>query len=183
MKGVLGTLVGYAGGGREAPTYRTIGDHTEALLVAFDPEVLPYEKLLEAFWESHDPTSFIGMRQYRNVLFTHTEAQRAEAEKSLAEVEKRVEGTVRTAIEAAGPFHPAEDYHQKYYLRNNRDLYRALRELYPDEADFVSSAAAARLNGYLGGEGDPAEAASEVDLLGLSGNALDTVKKLGERLR
>jgi peptide-methionine (S)-S-oxide reductase len=181
MKGVLGTLVGYAGGEKGKPTYYLLGDHTETVLVAFDPTVLSYEELAEVFWKEHDPTYGVSSRQYRSVLFYHTEEQRAVAERQRREWEKRLGVPVRTAVEPAGAFHPAEDYHQKYYLRGRPDLMREFRALYPEEADFVSSTAAARLNGYLGGNGEEGAAMTEIALLGLSPASEQTLRGLIHR--
>lgn len=178
MKGVLGTLVGYAGGSKGKPSYHLLGDHTETVLVAFDPTVLSYEELAEVFWKEHDPTFGVSTRQYRTVLFHHTEEQRAVAERQRTEWEKRLGAPVRTAVEPAGAFHPAEDYHQKYYLRGRSDLIGEFRALYPEEADFVSSTAAARLNGYLGGHGDENEAKDVIPLLGLEPDSERIVRKL-----
>lgn len=72
-------------------------------------------------------------------------------------------------------FTPAEDYHQKYYLRGARVIAKALHRAYPDERDFAASTAAARINGYLGGHGGPAQLAEEIGLLGLTGDAREAL--------
>lgn len=152
------TVVGYAGGTSEAPTYRSIGDHTEALLVAFDKTKTTYEKLMEVFWESHDPRQTPYSRQYRNAVFANGPAQLKKAQASREALEKSLGKKVNTAVEESGPFYPAEDYHQKYYLKRRPDLEREVRKLYPDEAAFTASTLAARLNGIVGGHGNPGEA-------------------------
>ena len=70
---MLGTLVGYSGGAEEAPTYRSMGGHTEAVLVAFDPGEVSVKALVNIFWESHYPLQNISYRQYRNVVFYNGE--------------------------------------------------------------------------------------------------------------
>lgn len=125
--GVYTTAVGYAGGFTPNPTYQeTCGGrtgHAEVVLVVFDPAVISYEQLLKVFWESHDPTQ--GMRQggdtgtqYRSAIYTTTAAQQASAEASREQFQARLResgyGAISTEIMPAGPFYPAEDYHQQY---------------------------------------------------------------------
>src|ERR671915_452123 len=131
--GVYSTAVGYAGGETKNPTYEEVctgfTNHTEAVLVVFDPKIVTYEHLLKVFWENHDPTQ--GMRQgndagtqYRSAIFVHDEAQRAVAEASKAMYQGQLSaagyGTITTEI--VGPpapeFYFAEDYHQQYLDKN-----------------------------------------------------------------
>jgi len=129
--GVHVTAVGYAGGFTPNPTYEeTCGGmtgHTEAVLVAFDPKVISYDKLLQLFWESHDPTQ--GMRQgndvgtqYRSAIYATTPAQleaaRASAKRYGEALKARGFGEITTEIAEAGPFYFAEDYHQQYLAKN-----------------------------------------------------------------
>ena len=154
---MVATVSGYAGGSTPAPTYRDIGDHTETVLVAFDRRKVSYRELLDVFWSSHNPRSDPSDTQYRNVVFAETDAQFAAAAASKAQVEKRLGRPSPTAVERVGTFFPAEDYHQKFYLRQNKDLEREFRKKYPAEVDFVASTLAARLNGRLGGNGTAAQ--------------------------
>jgi peptide-methionine (S)-S-oxide reductase len=129
--GVYTTAVGYAGGVTPNPTYEEVcsarTNHTEAVLVVFDPAKTSYEALLKLFWENHDPTQ--GMRQgndagtqYRSAIYWTSEAQRAAAEKSAAafgaELKAARYGDITTEIAAAGPFYYAEGYHQQYLAKN-----------------------------------------------------------------
>jgi peptide-methionine (S)-S-oxide reductase len=129
-EGVYVTAVGYAGGFTPNPTYEEtvsgLTGHAEAVLVAFDPSKISYETLLATFWESHDPTQ--GMRQgndvgtqYRSVIFV-TKEQRAAADHSKTQygeaLAARGLGPITTAIEPAGNFYFAEDYHQQYLAKN-----------------------------------------------------------------
>jgi peptide methionine sulfoxide reductase msrA/msrB len=125
IPGVLETRVGYTGGTFAHPTYRdvTTGEtgHAESLEVVYDPARLYYEDLLRYFFRMHDPTTpnrqgnDVGT-QYRSAIFYHDEEQRRTAERVKADVERsgKWKRPIVTEIVAAGPFWPAEDYHQKY---------------------------------------------------------------------
>jgi peptide-methionine (S)-S-oxide reductase len=151
--------------------------------VDFDPEKISYEQLLTVFWASHHPGSPLWSRQYMNAVFYHNEAQQRLALASKKQIAGKTQGEVYTQVLPAAEFYLAEDYHQKYYLRQVVPLYEELRRIYPDEGDFVNSTAAARLNGYLAGYGTEANFQSESPKLGLSpaGQAL-LLKKVAGRL-
>lgn len=124
-KGATKTTVGYTGGTTENPTYEEVCSgttgHAEAVQVEFDPQEISYTELLNIFWSNHNPTQLnrqgpdIG-EQYRSVIFFHTPEQEREARESKEELQKS--GTflkpVVTLILPAGPFYPAEEYHQQY---------------------------------------------------------------------
>ena len=131
MPGVYSTAVGYAGGDTANPTYEEVcsgfTNHTEAVLVVFDPRKVGYEELLRRFWESHDPTQ--GMRQgndagtqYRSAIYAYGEEQLRAALESKAlfheALNKKGFGAVTTEIRPAGEFYYAEDYHQQYLGKN-----------------------------------------------------------------
>ena len=131
LDGVFTTAVGYAGGFTPNPTYEEVcggrTGHAEVVLVVFDPAKVDYETLLRVFWESHDPTQ--GMRQgndvgtqYRSVILTSSEQQRAKAEASRQAYQDVLRaagiGDITTGIAEAGPFYYAEDYHQQYLAAN-----------------------------------------------------------------
>jgi peptide-methionine (S)-S-oxide reductase len=130
-EGVYVTAVGYAGGFSPNPTYEETCSgrtgHTEAVLVAFDPAKISYERLLQIFWESHNPTQ--GMRQgndigsqYRSAIYATSPAQLAAAKASREEYGAALRakglGAITTEIENAGPFYFAEGYHQQYLAKN-----------------------------------------------------------------
>ena len=132
--GVLKVVSGYTGGETKNPTYREVcaGDtgHAEAVQITFDPQVISYEKLLAVFWKAHDPTTLnrqgadVGT-QYRSSIFAHSEAQAAAARAAL-DAENRSGHFARplvTEVTPAGPFYPAEEYHQEYYRNNRRAPY------------------------------------------------------------
>jgi peptide-methionine (S)-S-oxide reductase len=129
--GVYTTAVGYAGGFTPNPSYEEVCSartgHAEVVLVVFDPKKTSYNEMLTLFWENHDPTQ--GMRQgndvgtqYRSVILTTSEEQRAAAEASRAAYAERLKAAgypeVTTEIEPSGTFYYAEDYHQQYLEKN-----------------------------------------------------------------
>jgi peptide-methionine (S)-S-oxide reductase len=129
--GVYSTAVGYAGGTTPNPTYREVCSgrtaHAEVVLVAYDPERLTYEQLLNVFWEDHDPTQ--GMRQgndsgsqYRSLIVVGDEQERRVAEASRDAYAERLRaagfGPITTEIVDAVPFYYAEDNHQQYLDKN-----------------------------------------------------------------
>ncbi|MFI8994716.1 peptide-methionine (S)-S-oxide reductase MsrA [Streptomyces sp. NPDC053542] len=129
--GVWTTLVGYQGGHTPNPTYEEVCSghtgHTEAVRVVFDPAKVSYATLLKVFWESHDPTQ--GFRQgndvgtqYRSAIYTHSPEQAATAEASRDAYQKVLSASgyadITTELLPAGPFYPAEPYHQQYLDKN-----------------------------------------------------------------
>ena len=180
MKGVVRTRVGYSGGTKKNPTYYNLGDHTETLQIDYDPTRISYEDLLKVFWRSHDPTARVWSRQYMAAIFFHNDEQKRLALKTRDEIQARAKGKVATQVIPFGRFYLAEDYHQKYSLRKDRELMKQFSTIYPDLKGFVDSTAAARLNGYLGGHGSAESLEAELKGLGLSEDAskglLDAVK-------
>lgn len=164
---MLRTRVGYCGGTTDHPTYRSIGDHAETIQIDFDPARISYEALLEVFWTTHNPCRAAWSRQYMSAIFY------ADAEQLLAIERTRLRFVatperIQTEIVPLQQFWIAEDYHQKYRLRAEPRLLAELRAIYPDEADFVRSTAAARINGWLDGYGRREQIGREIGRLGLS---------------
>lgn len=130
LPGVIETAVGYEGGITENPTYDDVCSHTtqhaEVVQVTYDPGVVSYEKLLEIFWNNHNPTTRnrqgpdVG-DQYRSVVFFHNDEQKRLAEISRANLEQshRFPQPIVTLIEPAQTFYKAEEYHQQYLAKNN----------------------------------------------------------------
>lgn len=131
LPGVYSTAVGYAGGFTPNPTYEEVcgglTGHAEVVRVAFDPAVIPYDRLLQVFWESHDPTQ--GMRQgndvgtqYRSAIYACNDAQQTAAAASRAAYQPALTaagyGPITTEITLAPPFYYAEAYHQQYLAKN-----------------------------------------------------------------
>jgi methionine-S-sulfoxide reductase len=165
---VVRTRVGYSGGTKKNPTYHDLGDHSESIQIDFDPTRISYLHLLEVFWKAHDPTSRSWSRQYRAALFFHNEEQKRSALESRDREAARIKGKIRTELLPASEFYPAEDYHQKYYLRQDFVLGNEFRMMFPSEKDLVNSTVAARVNGYVGGCGTSAALKEDLDRLGLS---------------
>lgn len=131
VPGVYTTAVGYAAGCTPNPTYQEVCSgmtgHNEVVRVVFDPAQLSFARLLEVFWEAHDPTQ--GMRQgndvgtqYRSGVYTHGEAQQAAADASRERYQLALSaggyGEITTEIIAAPEFYYAEAYHQQYLAKN-----------------------------------------------------------------
>jgi peptide-methionine (S)-S-oxide reductase len=131
LPGVWSTSVGYAGGSTPHPSYEEVCSgltgHTEAVRVVFDPRVVSYERLVQTFFEVHDPTQ--GMRQgndvgtqYRSAIYTTTAEQAAAAERLTKvyaeELARRGLGPVTTEIAPAPAYYYAEEVHQQYLARN-----------------------------------------------------------------
>ena len=125
LPGVISTRVGYTGGNTANPTYKEVctdrTGHAEAVEIEYDPAKLSYDKLLEVFWENHDPTQLNRQgpdwgAQYRSAIFFHTPEQEAAAKASKARLENshRFSKPVVTQIVPAVTFFEAEDYHQQY---------------------------------------------------------------------
>ncbi len=163
--------MGYAGGTTDNPTYRSIGDHSEAVEISFNPDEISYEELLDLFWGSHNPTSRPYSRQYMSLILYHDREQRIAAESSLKRTEKALGQSVFTEIVPLDTFTEAEGYHQKYNLQNTRLFLGELERYYSDFSDIVDSTAAARINGYLGRYGSPEELMDEIEEFGLSEEA------------
>jgi len=168
MDGVIRTRVGYSGGQKKDPTYRSIGDHSETIEIDYDPARISYKDLLFVFWQSHDPTYKSWSRQYMSAIFYQNDEQRRQALETKAFEESQRNRKIHTEIVAYGKFYLAEDYHQKYELRRHIDLMRELKAMFPRDIDFVNSTAAARINGYVGGHGRPEDVEATIAKLGLS---------------
>jgi peptide-methionine (S)-S-oxide reductase len=126
LDGVHEAYSGYSGGETDNPTYEQVctgtTNHTEVVLVEFDPDVITFERLLEVFWNGHDPTTLnrqgpdVGT-QYRSAIYYYTDAQKEAAEASVKALNDsgQLRNPVTTEIAAARQFYMAEDYHQKYF--------------------------------------------------------------------
>lgn len=137
LKGVHGAESGYSGGSIKNPSYKEVctgrTGHAEVVQVTFDPTVISFKDLLEAFFTVHDPTQLnrqgndVGT-QYRSVIFYHNEAQRELAVKAIEELNKAkaFDKPVVTEVSAFTKFYPAEDYHQQYFENNPDQPYCAM---------------------------------------------------------
>ena len=118
---MIETVVGYTGGEVADPTYERIGDHTEAIRVTFNPRLVTLDSIYRTFWREHTP-SFFG-RQYRSALWYHSKSQHdvALAVRTLLVGDSPFASSYEeTAIEEAGPFYRAEEYHQRFLEKQRR---------------------------------------------------------------
>jgi len=128
IPGVLDAIVGYTGGHTQNPTYREVCSdttgHAEAIEVTYDPAQVTYERLLEVFWQMHDPTQVnrqgpdIGT-QYRSAIFTHSDEQARIARASRDRAQSDCGRPIATEIVPATQFYRAEEYHQRYFESHN----------------------------------------------------------------
>lgn len=132
LPGVQSVISGYAGGTKPNPTYDEVctgkTGHAEVAQITFDPAKITFEKLLDMFWQAHDPTTLnrqgadVGT-QYRSVIFYHNDQQKAAAEKSKIEAQKSFGDPIVTEIQPLKEFYPAENYHQDYYRNHTNAPY------------------------------------------------------------
>ncbi len=134
LKGVKTVTPGYTGGNIPDPTYWQVCSektgHAECVQIEFDPKEIPYKKILDVFWKTHDPTTLnrqesdVGT-QYRSEIFYHSIKQKDIAERSKAELERKkiFENHIVTKITPFTNFYPAEKYHKDFYDRNRDQLY------------------------------------------------------------
>ena len=134
LDGVKSVVSGYAGGRTAHPTYEQIctgrTGHAEVVQIEFDPARISYERLLEIFWEIHDPTTLNRQgadhgTQYRSIILYHDPAQQKAAEISMAAAKTR-KGAIVTELVPLEEFFPAEEYHQDYFRSNPNKPYCAL---------------------------------------------------------
>lgn len=131
VKGIKSVIPGYSGGKTRNPSYEQvctgITGHAETIQIGYDPKIISFEKILDIFWHTHDPTTLnrqgndVGT-QYRSAIFYHDKNQKNIAEKSKKELEKEgvFKNPIVTEIIPYSNFYPAEDYHKEYY-ENNRN--------------------------------------------------------------
>ncbi len=134
LRGVRKVVSGFIGGQLANPTYKHVCSgltgHAEAVQITFDPGIISFRELLEVFFASHNPTTLnrqgndVGT-QYRSGVFYHTEAQREEALRTIAELNTRGvwHDPLVTEVTLASTFYPAEDYHQDYFVNNAQQPY------------------------------------------------------------
>ncbi len=127
LPGVLAVTSGYAGGQTENPTYEQIGTgktgHAEVVQIEYDPAKISYGKIVDLFWDAHDPTTLnrqgadVGT-QYRSIILTANDEETRLAEESKARAQAKFKSTIVTEIAPLPKFYPAEDYHQDFYREN-----------------------------------------------------------------
>lgn len=127
LPGVLSVTSGYAGGHTENPTYEQIGTgktgHAEVVQIEYDPEKISYDKIIDLFWDAHDPTTLnrqgadVGP-QYRSIILTQNDDETKIAKESKERAQAKFKSPIVTEIVPLEKFYPAEDYHQDFYREN-----------------------------------------------------------------
>ena len=127
LPGILSVTSGYAGGQTENPTYEDIctgkTGHAEVVQIEFDPAKISYQRIVDLFWEAHDPTTLNRQgadtgTQYRSIILTADDAQKKIAEESKSRAQPKFKSPIVTEIVPLEKFYPAEDYHQDFYREN-----------------------------------------------------------------
>ena len=127
LPGIISVVSGYAGGHTENPTYEEIGTgktgHAEVVQITYDPAKISYEKIIDLFWEAHDPTTLNRQGadtgpQYRSIILTENADQMRIANESKTRAQTKSKSPIVTEIVPLTKFYPAEDYHQDFYREN-----------------------------------------------------------------
>jgi peptide-methionine (S)-S-oxide reductase len=130
--GIKSVVSGYAAGANPNPTYEEVctgqTGHAEVVKIAFDPSVISYDKIIDLFWDAHDPTTLNRQgadrgTQYRSIIIAQTPAQRVAAETAKASAQARFRDPIVTEIIDTTEFFPAESYHQDFTARNPNHPY------------------------------------------------------------
>ncbi|OJF97145.1 peptide-methionine (S)-S-oxide reductase MsrA [Alkalibacterium sp. 20] len=183
--GVIRTRTGFTGGTTAEPTYRNIGDHTEAIQIDFDSSLLSYEDILQIYWDSHDATkdrSFKG-RQYLSLLIVHSTNQQETAEMLKNKWENRNGKRIGTEIQYDRPFYPAENRHQKYFLKRFPKAMGSILPLFPDHKNFMDSTIAARLNGFVRENGRLNDIKDEISEWQLTSEEENVLQNMLQKIR
>ena len=127
MPGIVSVTSGYAGGETANPTYEDIctgkTGHAEVVQIEYDPDKTSYEKIIDLFWDAHDPTTLnrqgadVGT-QYRSIILTASDEEKRIAGESKARAQAKFKSPIVTEIVPLEKFYPAEDYHQDFYREN-----------------------------------------------------------------
>jgi len=127
MPGIISVTSGYAGGEKENPTYEDIctgkTGHAEVVQIEYDPEKISYDKIIDLFWDAHDPTTLnrqgndVGT-QYRSIILTTNDDEARAAKESKDRAQAKFSSPIVTEIVPLEKFYPAEDYHQDFYREN-----------------------------------------------------------------
>ena len=127
LPGIISVTSGYAGGQTDNPTYEDIctgkTGHAEVVKIEYDPEKISYDKIIDLFWDAHDPTTLnrqgadVGT-QYRSIILTQNDGQQRIAKESMDRAQAKFKSPIVTEIVPLEKFYPAEDHHQDFYREN-----------------------------------------------------------------
>lgn len=168
IDGVLRTRVGYTGGDSLTPSYENLGNHIEVIEVDYDPAVISYRQLIEAYFSLYDATVRPYSQRVKSMIYYRTEDEKQIANTVKEEVFKRVGSPLYTEIDPLGVFYLAEDRHQLYYLKQEPSLYREITEIFPTEKVQLLSVLASKLNGFIAGYGTAPDLDKVLSQSGLS---------------
>ncbi|MEF8813825.1 MAG: peptide-methionine (S)-S-oxide reductase [Halovenus sp.] len=150
LDGVIRTSVGYAGGTKLDPSYRTLGDHTEVVRLEYDPTTTRYRDILEMAFAEHSPERQARNRQYHNVVLVESDKQ-AETLDAFLDSRGLDADSIETRLERLDEFYLAEPYHQKYNLKSTQWMMTAFDEAGYDATEIRRSPAGAKLNAHVSG--------------------------------
>lgn len=153
LTGIIRTRVGFAGGTKDNPTYRQLGDHTETVEMDFDSGIVSLETILNVFWSYHNPVNINDYKgqQYRSLVLFRNPIQHSVIREVMRTSEEQGKGILDTEVAPYTGFYPAEDRHQKYYLKRYPDAINKLRTFFPTDEELTNATLAARLNGLAKG--------------------------------
>lgn len=172
VPGIITTRVGYAGGTTKNPSYRNIGNHIECIDLKFNTEIITIEKILDLFFKSHDPT-IKYKRQYISAILYRTPEEYLTIENYMSNFKS--EQKIVTELIQTNEFTPAENYHQKYFLRKQSKI---LNELNLINDDIIDSPLATKLNALCAGFGVVEELLKKEELEKLSSESINLLKNL-----
>lgn len=135
------------------PTYHSLGNHTEAIQIDFNPDEIDFAAILNLIWTSHNPIGTKRSSQYKSAIWFADDQQLATINELVEPLVKKYERELTTEILPLETFFNAEDYHQKYVLQRHDAVMKQFKTFYQVFDDFVDSTAAARLNGFAYGCG------------------------------
>lgn len=181
LDGVRYTLVGFAGGTTPAPTHADIGDHVEAVQVAFNPDQLSYADLLEVFWDAHDPAETAAKRRYRHALVPQTDRQAEQARTARTQAAKWLGSGDNVWVCPDASFHAAAPRHQNYKLRQHQSLAAVFLDRAPTDDAFARSPAATLANAYVAGHRPLDRLDDDRACLDLPPDALDQLRTHARR--
>lgn len=153
LTGIMRTRVGFAGGTKDNPTYRQLGDHTETVEMDFDSCIVSLETILNVFWSYHNPVNINDYKgqQYRSLVLFRDPIQHSVIREVMRTSEEQGKGKLDTEVAPYTGFYLAEDRHQKYYLKRYPDAIKKLRTFFPTDEELTNATLAARLNGLAKG--------------------------------
>ncbi|MFC4810530.1 peptide-methionine (S)-S-oxide reductase MsrA [Paenibacillus sp. GCM10023250] len=185
LRGIVRTRVGYAGGTLDHPTYRQLGDHTETVEMDYDPRIVTLENLLEVFWNNHNPFNINAYkgRQYQSLVLYRGPSQLGVIQNVMKAREEQGKGKPDTEIAPYSRFYPAEDRHQKYYLKRYPSAIEALSRLYPSPQELTNATLAARLNGVAKGYANLPAIQDDIRTWPLGEEEKETMLRLIKRIK